>query len=334
MSTNSGPADPDRRARLRALALQTLVRDNFAVDGFSAAVGLSRGAAGVHDGTAYVLVDDSPERGLGAALAWALRHEATTVRVLASGSTGLLARRAAEFALDVSVWHVDERLVVEAIAEPLPEQATVPDAHLAFADVIRSAGAEVRVEHGVMAGEVVGLEVCRVVTDLHTGVHRLEVGVGAHDREAFGMLHGDTPTAESLARIVEVVRRHRSPGADPHPLNRLGAERALRERLIDDPSLAGLARLEACAPPIPRANLKDPIPCVATGVDDEGRPAVVVCSVGIDLDVVPFAADARLAAGDPDARLLVAVPGRDAVPLTERLAASLRRPASVLPVAP
>jgi len=334
MSTTANSGDPDRRARLRALALQALVRDNFGVDSFSAAVGLSRGAAGAHDGVAYVLVDESAERGLGAALAWALRNEASSVRVLASDSTGVLARRAAEFALDVSVWHVDERLVVEAIAEPFLERVAVPDEHLVFVDVIGSAGAEVRVEHGVLAGEVVGLEVCRAVTDPHTGAHRLEVGVGAHDREAFGMLHGDTPTTESLARIVEVVRRHRAPGADPHPLNRLGAERALRERLIAEPALAGLARLEATAPPVPRANLKDPVPCVATGVDSNGRSAVVVCSVGIDLDLVPFAADARLAAGDPDARLLLAVPSRDAVPLTERLAASLRRPASVVPVAP
>lgn len=334
MSTISSSGDPDRRARLRALALQALVRDNFAVEGFSAAVGLSRGAAGLHDGIAYVLVDDVPERGLGPALAWAVRNEASTVRVLAPGSTGVLARRASEFALDVSVWHVDDRLVVEAIAEPLPSMIPVPDEHLAFAEVIGAAGADVRVEHGVLAGEVLGLEVCRAVTDPHTGVHRLEVGVGAHDREAFGMLHGDTPTTESLARIVEIVRRHRSPGADPHPLNRLGAERALRERLIADPSLVGLVRLEAAPPPMPRTNLKDPVPCVAIGTGADGSPTVVVCSVGIDLDLVPFAADARLASGDSEARLLLAVPSRDAVALTERLAASLRRPASVLPVAP
>ena len=47
---------------------------------------------------------------------------------------------------------------------------------------------------------------------------------------------------------------------------------------------------------MPRTNLSDAVPCVATGLDPDGRPVVVVCSVGIDLDVVPFAADARLAA--------------------------------------
>ncbi len=63
-------------------------------------------------------------------------------------------------------------------------------------------GLHVCVEHGVLVGEVRGLEVCRVVDDPHLGTTRLEVGVGAHDREAFQMLHGDVPAIELLATDV------------------------------------------------------------------------------------------------------------------------------------
>jgi hypothetical protein len=58
---------------------------------------------------------------------------------------------------------------------------------------------------------------------------------------------------------------------------------------------------------------------------------VVVCSVGIDLDLVPYAADARLELG-AEARLVLVVPERDAHPFTRQLAAALTRPAELLTV--
>jgi hypothetical protein len=183
-----------------------------------------------------------------------------------------------------------------------------------------------------VAGEVAGLEVCRAVVDPDLGVTRLEVGVGAHDREAFLMVHGDVPPTAALAQVVAAVAQHRRPGAEPHPLNRLNAERLLRWRLLETPSLVGALVLEAAPPPVPRTNLKDSVPCVAVGVDHDGAAVVVVCSVGIDLDLVPFAADAGGAVGPDDARLLLAVPERDDHPVTRALATRLRRRAEVVPL--
>lgn len=309
-----------------------MVREHFAVESFDAATGLSRGAAGIANDRAFVLIDEQHERGLGAALAWAGRHEVAELHVIADAATGTLARRAEAFSLDVEVWHRDDRTLLPAVAEPHRAPVAVAPEHLQFRSLIVEAGAEPSIEHGVLAGEVRGLEVCRAVTDPHTGTHRLEVGVGEHDREAFGLLHGDTPTAESLARIVRVVTKHRSPGADPHPLNRLGAERSLRARIIDDPSIIGAAHLATAPPPVPRTNLKDPVPCVATGTSATGAPLVAVFSTGIDLDVVPFAADARLAVAEPHTDLVIVVPERDASPVTRRMAERLLHPAHVVGV--
>ena len=62
---------------------------------------------------------------------------------------------------------------------------------------------------------------------------------------------------------------------------------------------------------------------------------MVVCSVGVDLDLVPFAADARAAVeastGDEHG-LLLAVPARDRVRVTDDLAQRLIRPASIVTV--
>ncbi len=66
-------------------------------------------------------------RGLGPALIWAVRNGATSLNVVAERGTGVLARRAAEFTLPIEVWHVDERALLPAVAEPLadpPERRT------------------------------------------------------------------------------------------------------------------------------------------------------------------------------------------------------------------
>jgi hypothetical protein len=70
---------------------------------------------------------------------------------------------------------------------------------------------------------------------------------------------------------------------------------------------------------------------MAVGTDGEGADVVVACSVGVRLDLVPSAADARAALA-PDARLLLVLPERDAHPVTQALAARLHLPADLVPV--
>jgi hypothetical protein len=322
--------DPERRSRLLAIKLGALV-DEHAGSAETEPGVWHGGAALIRNGDqAWVLADDRPQRALGPAMAWALRRGGRSVDLLAESATGVLARRAAEFADPPRVWLVEGRTLLSAVATPYDQAGSVPDEMAAFEPLIRSAGAEVVVEHGVLCGEVLGLEVCRAVADAYTGAVRLEVGVGAHDREAFQLLHGDIPPERALQDVVELVARHRAHGASPHPLNRLAAERAVRSRLLADPAIAGAARLTAAPPPVVRTSLKDPIPCVAAGETVAGEPLVVVCSVGIDLDLVPFAADARAALGDPAAHLVLALPARDAHELTAMLAARLRCPATIV----
>jgi hypothetical protein len=80
---------------------------------------------------------------------------------------------------------------------------------------------------------------------------------------------------------------------------------------------------------VPRSNVKDAVPAAAVGVDRHGGSLVVVCSTGIDLDLVPMAADVRLAHA-PDARLVLVLPERDAHPVTRSLAAALAVPAEIV----
>jgi hypothetical protein len=325
--------DAQQHARLLAMKLGALVRDHageapVVLGVFAAGAGLVRGD------DAWVLAEEHPERSLGPALAWARQQGASRLQLVADEATGTLARRAAYFASRPGVWRVDGRDLVEVEPAPLPVAEGIDPGFVPLVGLIEEAGAEPLVEHGALVGEVRGLEVCRATRDSHSGAVRLEVGVGAHDREAFQLVHGDVPPADALADVVRKVTAAREPGAPNHPLNRLGAERLVRWRLVQEPGLVGASVLFPAASPVPRPNLKDAVPCVATGVDGEGRPLVVVCSVGVDLDLVPFAADARAAHGGDGVRLLLALAERDVHPVTQALNAQLHRPAEVAVVPP
>jgi hypothetical protein len=71
------------------------------------------------------------------------------------------------------------------------------------------------------------------------------------------------------------------------------------------------------------------VPACLVGEDADGRPVVVACSVGIDLDLVPTAAEIRQLHA-PGARLLLAVPARDDHPVTRRIASRLRDAAEIV----
>lgn len=324
-----------RRSSLLGVKLRALVAEHLDVSlDVADAPAYPPGAAMVVGRDAWVLIDDQADRRLGSAIAWALRRGVEALHVVADAGAGILARRAAAFSLPISVWSADGRTLRAVEPEPIAAPVAARPAHLELREMIAAGGAVPVVEHGVVVGEVRGLEVCRVVDDPdRPGEARLEVGVGANDREAFRMLHGDTPTVESLARVVDAVRAHRVPGAPRHPFNRMGAERFVRWRLEEDPALLGLRSVVPGEPPLPRTSAVDAVPCVARAIDSEGAAVAVVCSSGVDLDLIPYAVDARSAAGATGPgveRTLVVTPERDRLAVTLELAALLVQPVELV----
>ena len=344
----------ERRRRLLGVKLKALVSDHTGVDVRGEATPFGAGAALRHDDGAWVIIDGAAARRLGSALAWAIRHEATSLDVIVERDGGILARRATAFEFPIRVWFAEDRVLLPVIAEDAPAPVTAPDDHLALTELIEAAGAESHVERGVVTGEVRGLEVCRVVDEPTTGNFAelsdvptadavapddaelaarlarreaggviLEVGVGANDREAFQMLHGHLPTKDALANVVAAVTEQRSLGTIQHPLNRMGQERFLRWRVQQDPSILSLIEISPVDPPVERLSMKHAEPCVAHGTDADGRSVAVVFTSGIDLDVVPFVADVVVqSAADVD-RVVVAAPERDLAPITRDLAGLL-----------
>lgn len=326
--------DADRRSRLLTAKARALVADHLGVDSSALATAPAAGGAAVRGTDAlWVLLEDVG--GLGAAFAVAER-ERLPLQVLAEplDDAGLpvasvLARRSAQFRDAPVVWTIDGRRLVPARPAPVDAPVEPSAAVRELIPVLVDAGVDVTIEHGAVRGEVRGLEIARIV-EVEGGA-RIEVGVGRHDREAFTMVHGDLPTPEALRSVIGSVDAVRRAEAEAHPLRRLAPEGWLRSQVIARPELVGATALRAAEPPLPRDSVKDVAASIAVGSDAAGG-VVVACSVGIDLDVVPTAADARVLL-DPTARLVVLVPERDAHPHTVRLAARLREPAGVVTVA-
>jgi hypothetical protein len=325
--------DDARRGALLSTKLTVLARPHLG--GLETSPLLFPGGAGMVAGSAaWFLLDRSPVASLGPALVVAGRQGATDVHlVMEREHAGVLARRATCFAPAPTVWAIEGNELVAGEADPPPVLRPAPSAP-ELAELLVDADLEVIVEDGLVRGEVLGLEVARIVhgttTDGTPIDHPvLEVGVGHADREMTALVHAGLPPTAQLARVIDIVLADRRVGAERHPLNQLAPERWMRSRLMSDPARIGLATLHAAEGSVPRPNLRDRAVAFALGTRPDGSPVVVACSVGVDLDLVPAAADARLV-NDPEADLLLVVPERDALPVTVGLAARLTRPAEVV----
>jgi len=279
------------------------------------------GAALEHGGVWTILIEASPERTFGQALVLAARNDATSVDLLVSVDTASVARRAALFDPSPEVWRVNGTELSRAEASVVaPTEAAALEPRVAA--LLTVAEVDVIVEHGVTIGECRGLEVARV-----TGAgpdQRLSVGVGAYDQGAFEVMHPDLTPTESLAEVVAQVLAYRRRGGEPHPINRLARERWIRSDLLADPSALGLTSLAVVEPATPRDGIKDVAIASAIGEATGGERVLVACSVGIDLDAVPAAAD--LAQRHEADRILIVLPDRDRHRVVQAIAARSRRP--------
>ena len=83
----------NRRSQLLAIKLRALVAEHLGRPIDDVPEPVAGGSAVVVDGAAWFLVDGDARRALGGAIAWAIRHDASSLDLIAESATGLLARR-------------------------------------------------------------------------------------------------------------------------------------------------------------------------------------------------------------------------------------------------
>lgn len=268
----------------------------------------------------------------GPALIWALRSGVDHLHVVAEAEhAGALARRVtAVEALRIDVVAVDGVELVAADPEPIVLPPVLSAGVWDLAPILSEAGARPVDDHGRVVGEVAGLEVARI--DEPDGEPaRIEVGVGEADRELHTLVHSNLDIDTAVRRAVSMVASERQSGS-MHPLARMARERWIRSVLIDDPASIGLASLTAVAPLVARSTVLGNVPSAAVGKTPDGQSVVVVCSSGIDLDVIPEASDYRQREA-PDAALWVVIPERDRHAVTESLV-EITRDCTLLTITP
>jgi hypothetical protein len=263
-----------------------------------------------------MLVDEEPGRALGRGLLWALRSGVHELHLLFSSDDAAAlaaARRARGFRTRIAAWRVQEADLSPVAAEPLPPEPPLDARAGPYRELMVAAGAEPVVEWGTLYGDVWGLEVARVEReddDLWLGI-----GVTKEDRLTHGLMWGDEPGAEALRAVVEQVRAIRERDDLAHPLNQVARERWLRAWLLREPGPVGAIALEPVSPTVPRADdVRVRTPAAAQGSGEDGRPVLVVCTVGFDSEAVPMAvelAEAASARSGRSTRLVVALPARD-----------------------
>lgn len=340
--------DADTRAGLLGAKLAGIAKSR-------AVAGASEGVRGplpggatltLPDGAGMVLMADEPRRALGAALTWATRAgirtgQGLTLVVDVDGDGHTQKEAAEELAWKVkglsappTVWWVDGSSVEPAKPADVPTGPfTVPaEAAPAVAAAAKVEADVVPHADGLVTFEVLGLEVARCWPDASApdGL-AFKVGVGKHDREATDELHEGRPDAAAMARAAAAVRAGRRADVMPGPPALLARERWMRAVLQADPSPLGdgIRDLHNAHEPYPPGDLRRPHPAAAVA----GDGTLVVCSCGVDLDLVGGCAASWLLAGRP-ARAIVVVPEGDDRPITRQLLDRLAFPADLVTVRP
>ncbi len=290
------------------------------------AVSFGAGAALVHDADAWVYIPNAPRGSLGAAVTWAIAQGANQVQFLVDGAATNEAFSAQGFSEPApQVWSVTGRSISMASAQtPVVEPAPACPEQMA---VLREAGLDVVIDHGVWIGELNGLELARV--GHRDGVCSIDIGVGAYDQFASSALAGDRDPAEALATVVDMVSPHRVPGAAPHPMGRLVRSRWLRAQAVRAPDQFGLDRLDPIPLLEPRPGLMESQPAAALGHRGD-ETVLAVFSVGLDLGVAETAAG--LVAMHQPASAIIAMPQRDQHPRIIDAAGLLACPTKVVPM--
>jgi hypothetical protein len=289
----------------------------------------------VRDGAdAWAMIDDPAA--LEGAVVWALRNQVQRLEVVVEADEttepASVARAAAALRDPrVRVWEATangpSEVAMPAAVPAVPPPVAPLEAEPLLA-VFREHGVDPVVEDEAIIGEIAGLEVARI--DLGGERPELSVGVGQFDRDLNDMLvdaEGTEPVVQ-LAAAARAVRRHRRPGAAPHPLNRLRRERWLRSMIVAEPGVVGCTRLVP-VPPLPVEGLRAPSPAPALEAGDAST--LVVCSSGVDPSLALTAAILRRRYA-PDARLVLVIPTADDYPVTRELAAALEGSVEVQPV--
>ena len=256
---------------------------------------------------------------LSVVLAHHAMHQNMEVHLVADHENPVLCEQKHGFDLDIRVWLVEGKELIEHPEIPTYYQKRAPEEARSLGAKLEKFDCCVIEEHGALRAEVHGVEVARVVR-AEDGVFEINVGVGEYDQNAHFTLNRNAETEKNLEEVIATVKQFRHKEGAPHPLNRILRSRWLMSKAISNPALLGMQELNFVESLLPTYDALNNEPCSAVGLKG-GIATLVISATGVDLNLVPYAGG-QINRHQPDA-LLFLMPEHDRHPAIFRQARHL-----------
>ena len=319
--------EPERRAELLKAKLIGIVRSaGYDATEIKTEGNNSHSALLTKDRCWVFAGDENPQSVLGKGIFLLARNPELELYVVFEDieTAGIAARQAIGLKGETKIMHFHEGELTQVSPAPFPDTPITPVLSEDFEAMCRKAGVSIVCENGIWRGEILGLEVVRVDEG------DIQVGVGRFDREAGELLNKGKSRVEQLIDAANQVRTQRTAAAGAHPLATLSRERWLRHKLLSEPEIIGLSEMTPLDPVHQSKNLKDFFPAAAIGIDKDHKQVLCVCSVGIDIGLIPLTAE--LAALHKPGRIVIALPPQDMLPLIIEASHLLNTPSTLIGV--
>tara|TARA_B100001996_G_scaffold377964_1_gene361386 strand:- start:330 stop:1328 length:999 start_codon:yes stop_codon:yes gene_type:complete len=224
------------------------------------------------------------------------------------------------FDLDISLWLVEGKKLVEHPETPTYRKKTAPEGARELVKKLTSLECCILEEHGTFRAEFRGVEVARI-TEEENGHFKINVGIGDYDQNAHNLLFHQENLDDRIKEVISMIKKLRHKESPPHPLNRILRSRWLMSEVISNPELIGMEELNFVESLLPEYDALRNEPCAAIGVRDNAV-ILVLSATGVDLDLVPHSGG-QLGRHNPD-ELLLLMPEQDQHPVILRQSRHLR----------
>ncbi|MEE2682544.1 MAG: hypothetical protein VYD77_01255 [Actinomycetota bacterium] len=317
--------DVERRAELNQAKLNGLLKKTFPDEVFEPIYSKS-GSIFSNGKQRFLYAPD--ERVSPLVIALATETDELQTNLVVDKREAVLLQQTHGLSAEITLWIVDNDRVVQHPDSVIDERREINVLSEDFKELLKASGCDVVQEHGVLKGEIKGLEVARVVIN-DEGQQVLRVGVGAYDQEAHKIFDSQQTPEEKLFRIVSQVMEYRNQKSEPHPLNRAARAKWMIAEIIATSENFDLEEVQPLSMLEEIDTVTESHPAAAIGRTGAGS-VLIVASSGIDLQTIPVAAGLLVSTGAEE--IWIALSPKDRHPAIINAARYLKAPSRFIEI--
>ncbi len=317
--------DVERRAELNQAKLNVLLKNTFPDEVFEP---IYSNSSSIYSNGKQRFLYAPEQRVSPLAIALATETNELQTNLVVDNSEPVLLQQTHGLNAEIILWIIDDDRVVQHPDSAIEERTEINVLGEDFKELLKASGCDVVQEHGVLKGEIKGLEVARVVIN-DEGQQVLQVGVGAYDQEAHKILDSQQTPEEKLFRVISQVMEYRNQKSEPHPLNRVARAKWMITEIVTSPKNFGLEEVQSLSMLEEVDTVTENHPAAAIGRTGAGS-VLIVASSGIDLQTIPVAAGLLASTGAEE--VWIALSPKDRHPAIINSARYLKAPSRFIEI--